>query len=206
MSFSAMVDVAHNAVVGLAAIAGGLWAYGRFRLERTAEAALCIELSTNSTSAPQSSAHLVFLEATLRNVGKTQISARPHAGALAAYRDKVEEIKYSGTMEIRKFVTPTGNDTATRDWFDSRSWTAIAGLPPIDALSDYENPDKNNDVEFWMEPGESYTLARSVLLPEGIYLAKFTFLGPQEGDFWTRLLQFSVPSARGGPTEDTVRG
>lgn len=191
---SKAIETVHYLVVAGAALAGGAWAYRRFRLERTAEAALCIELSARSVPAPQAPMHLVFLEATLRNVGKTQISARAHSDAKLAYSDADEKLAYSGTLEIRRLIAPTGNATHL-DWFDSHAWATIDGLPPIDMLSDYENPDKNDAVEFWMEPNESYALARSVVLPAGVYLAKFTFLGPQEGDFWTRLLQFTVPGS-----------
>jgi hypothetical protein len=52
-------------------------------------------------------------------------------------------------------------------------------------------------TDFWMEPGESYSLGVPLILGKGCYLAKVTFIGEAEDDseFWQRLFLVRVPNA-----------
>lgn len=71
----------------------------------------------------------------------------------------------------------------------------VEGLKEVNLLSNYEDPQHNNQVDFWMEPGETYYLGTPLVLPAGMYLAKVTVVGSDDdGDYWTRVLRVLIPT------------
>lgn len=64
-----IIDILHNLIVGAAAIIAGLWAFRRYRKERTDEAA--IDIAVDSTCASYGTDYLVFLDVILTNKGHT---------------------------------------------------------------------------------------------------------------------------------------
>lgn len=184
----------HDVVVSIAAVAGGAWVLLRLWRERSNQAALTIGFASNSI--PDGSAHIVFLNVTLTNVGKSMIKAKVKKCNSRAYGDKDERIDYAGSLQLRK-VKPTDPPTLGEiNWFKNPVLHDVPHIGTINLLSDYENPDRDNRLEFWMEPSESYNLGRHVILGPGLYVAKITFIGAgADTDFWTRIVQFSVPEA-----------
>jgi hypothetical protein len=188
------VGVVHDIVVTLAALAGGSWALLRFKRERSDESALDLEVSVKSEKTSTANTFAVFVEAKLKNVGKTKIQAKPTTKGSVAYGDADEKIAYSGSLLVRSVSVPAA--IGYLNWYDKTMVKPIPDLDEIDMLSEYEIPDKDSLLEFWMEPGETYTLGKTIMLTPGLYLAKVTFIGARnDGDFWTRLVQFSVPAS-----------
>jgi hypothetical protein len=187
------IAVIHDIVVTLAALAGGSWALLRFKRERADESALDLEVSVRSDKTSTANTFAVFVEAKLKNVGKTKIQAKPTAKGNLAYADAVEKIAYGGSLQVRSISVPAA--TGYLNWYDQKSVMPIPELGEINLLSEYEIPEKDNLLDFWMEPGETYTLGKTIALTPGLYLMKITFIGARnDGDFWTRLVQFSVPA------------
>jgi hypothetical protein len=188
------VGVLHDIIVTLAAIAGGAWALLRFKRERADESAIDMDVSVRTDKSSANGASPVFIEAKLKNVGKTKIQAKPTTkNSGPAYQDTEETLEYSGSLKVRHLV-PSAGMVANLDWYDASVVTPIASLPEINLLSDYEIPEQENLLDFWKEPGETYVLGKTIALAPGLYLAKATFIGARnDGDFWTRLTQFSVP-------------
>jgi hypothetical protein len=60
-------------------------------------------------------------------------------------------------------------------------------------LDEYILTDKNNVVEFWLEPGETVHLPAPLLLSSGYYLLKVSFYGPRHSDFWSHIAYVHVP-------------
>jgi len=199
--FKEIVGVANDIVVTLAAIAGGAWALLRVKRERADESALDIDVSVRCDEAPGRERPVVFVEVKVQNVGKTKIQAKPTRDANGAvYSDAAETIRYSGSLEVRSIVD-IGAENRCLDWYDGKAVAPIAGVSEINLLSEYEIPEENNAVDFWMEPGETYALGRAIVLPAGLYLAKVTFVGERAGDFWARIVEFSVPGFGQGGQE-----
>jgi hypothetical protein len=200
------IAAAHDVIVGLAALVGGLWVILRLKRERTDEDALSIEVS--STTSPYGSEFSVFFDIRLHNVGKTKIQAKPsRAKAEYAYDDSVEKLLYSGSLQLQRVVitaVPAGGRVL--DWFDkSGRLEAVPDLPEMNLLSCYEDPNNDNRVDFWMEPGEIYSVGASVILPAGLYLAKITFIASRsDRNFWTRMIQLHIPKASNCGPDDSV--
>jgi hypothetical protein len=182
----------HDMVVSVAAVAGGAWVLLRLWRERSNQAALTIDFAASSK--PFEAAHIVFLNITLTNVGKSMVKAKVKKGGAIAYGDKDERLEYSCSVQLRKVQPSAPPAVAELDWFKSPAMHRIPNITAINLLSDYENPDRDNRLEFWMEPAESYSLGRHVILSAGIYVAKITFIGAgADTNFWTRVVQFVVP-------------
>jgi hypothetical protein len=183
----------HDVVVSAAAIVAGVWVIFRLWRERSNQAALTIGFA--SSSIPCESMHIAFLNVTLTNVGRSMIRAKVKKVNSRAYGDKDERIEYAGSLQLRKLQPPIPADAAELNWFKSpAAFHEIPHVATVNLLSDYENPDRDNRLEFWMEPGESYSLGRHVVLSPGLYVAKITFIGAgADTNFWTRIVQFVLP-------------
>lgn len=181
-----IVGILKDIVVMAAAVVGGLWAWNRFKRERTDEAAIEMELTTKST--PVGNVHLVFFTVHLANKGKTKIEAKTELNKGGwVFDDGPEQLRYPCSLQIR-YIDPT---RATRqeslDWFEGGPWQDMKvyrGLMEINILLEYQNPKKNERIEFWMEPGETYRLGVPVILPAGAYVAKLTFVAADQEQNW----------------------
>ena len=194
------VGVIHDIVVTLAALAGGSWALLRFKRERSDESALDMEVSVKGDKTTTANTFAVFVEVKLKNVGKTKIQAEPTARGDIAYKDADEKIAFSGSLQVRSVSVPSA--AGYLNWYDEKIAMPIPGLSEINLLSEYEIPEKAGLLDFWMEPGETYTLGKTVALTAGLYLARVTFIGARnDGDFWTRLVQFSVSPLSEAPLQ-----
>lgn len=187
-----VVDIISGVIVMLAAIIGGLWALRRYWIERTDEAA--IELGVDYTCAPLGQEHLVVLDVTISNKGHTRIQAKFEKTPTGyAFDDTVEQLRHSGSLQFRS-VSPS-SPPGHLDWFEARHLLQpVSGVDEINLLTEYEDPTKGNQVDFWMEPGEVYHLEAAVVLSTGLYLAKVAFVGARGDDnFWSRLHFIQVP-------------
>lgn len=192
----------------LATVVGGAWAFTKFAHERSAETAL--EMKLDYETAPTTAGlQLVWIKTRLKNVGKVGITAKPrpdlladgktapesHQGALYTYADGEELLGETCCLEIKKLKEKAVAQPALIDWFDDAAFDLpLTNDDEIEVLADYEDPQKGNDVDFWMEPGETYDLSTLVALSPGNYLAKVTFLGNRgPTEFWTRTILVTVP-------------
>src|SRR6266852_3840711 len=74
-----------------------------------------------------------------------------------------------------------------------------ADLEQINYLGEFQDPETHfRDVDFWLEPRESYDQPVFLWLRPGIYAAKAYFLGPrrkhQEDEYWSCQTLFNVGS------------
>jgi hypothetical protein len=194
-------EIASNFAVVLAALVGGVWAWRRYHLERTNEAALEIGFGYKTSAVGED--FLVEIDVVLTNKGKTKIEANTRRTDGFVYSDDVEKLKYSASLQLRRVQPWDPNSNRHLDWFESPLLQPVLGLhPEINLLSDYEDPG-TGVVQFWMEPEEIYHVGAVVVLQQGHYIAKATFIGANDGDFWTRVAAVSVPS-NDDPTPSAV--
>ena len=170
---------------------GGGWAVYQFWLKRADETGLSIALvATTLPANGKPLARVVSMTVTLKNTGYRRIVA--HTMMTEEIRKAFEDsVLFAGDLQIRKILS--GPAPAQVDWWDRHSTTL--GVPlfgPINLLAEYTDADWNND--FFMEPGEEYSLGACLILQPGAYVAKFVFVGERpEVDFWSRTQAFSVP-------------
>lgn len=192
--------VLEHVVVSIAAIIGGFWAVVRLRRERTFEAALNMVATQRSTPLALGHEHLVTVTIEVTNKGKTKIQAKEvQPGSGPAFDDGIETLHNSFSLKIRKVDDSNPFPNRHLDWFEGPPLLTVPGLPEeINVLSEYEDPLNHDMADFWMEPDESYGFGIPVVLPEGQYVAKATFIAEGEvGGFWSRVFSFSVPSGTG---------
>lgn len=194
------IDAFHNIVVAAAAIIGGVWAYTSFLRERRNQAALNVDASV--TTDTLGNRYLATFEVRMTNAGRIRVEAHAHP---QKFYDGVEALAHDCCLQLRRLEALPATP-ATIDWFNSKLAHQIVGIEDMNLLSNYENPRKGNAIEFWMEPGESYVLSACCVLDTGHYLAKVTFIAAgDEGNFWTRLMQFTVPAPTGAGIGPAVR-
>jgi hypothetical protein len=217
-------SILDHVVVTLAAFCGGFWVLLRLKRERTDEAALNIVLS--NTSSAMGSLNLVLFTVELANKGKTKIDAKTERDKDHwIFNDGPEKLPHACSLQIRQLNQAVTTPPVSLDWFESGPWVDMPlyrNQMAINVLLEYEAPE-TNEVEFWMEPGETYHLGVPVLLPAGTYFAKLTFVGadqekdwldktldkalewisrsppkkPHKDDnFWSQVYGFTVPSER----------
>ncbi|HKA01183.1 MAG TPA: hypothetical protein VKE70_31940 [Candidatus Solibacter sp.] len=184
------------------AIVGGLWALRRYWVERTEETALeigleysCIPLS-NKSDAGGTPMYLVSFDILLSNRGKIKIQAKPgpFGSGVVAFNDGVEKLASSGSLQLKRFEGWEGGTAPWINWFEDPTLQIVPGLGEVNMLTEYEDPRRQNAIDFWMEPGEACHLGAMVVLKPGVYFAKFTFIGAGGDDeFWSRLTSVQVP-------------
>ena len=190
-------------VLGVASIIGGLWVLLRLIQERLWDSALDIDIHSSIVS---TEAHpLSFLEVKLINRGKVQLRAKVRRTRGLAFEDKAEQIKYSCSLKLKK-LRPRVNADAWINWFDDKNFEDMQFVE-IDLLNEYEDPNRDDRTDFWMEPGEVYKLGVPLALTSGIYLAKVTFIGKRsDSEFWSRLKVIEVPAPGEGATPTSSSG
>jgi hypothetical protein len=185
--------VVNDAVVSVAALAGGAWAILRLKRERSDEAALDIEVSHDSH--PHGDQYFVFFSVLLRNVGKTKIQAKTESSGGFIYDDGVEKLEHSCSLQLRRIKPWAAGAHRRLDWFDSPLLEAVDGLHEINLLADYEDPKQANSIDFWMEPCETYALGTPLVLSGGTYLAKVTVVASgDDGNYWTSITELIIPA------------
>jgi len=184
-------------VLGVASIIGGLWVLLRLIQERLWDSAL--DINIRSSIVTTETYPLTFLEVKLINRGKVQLRAKVCRTRGLAFEDKAEQIKYSCSLKLKKLRPPVVGANASIDWFDDKNFDAVQ-YAEINLLNEYEDPNRNDRADFWMEPGEVYKLGVPLALTSGIYLAKVTFIGKRsDSEFWSRIKMIDISTTGEGP-------
>lgn len=183
-----IAQIVQSVSVALASLIAGIWALLRLRRERTYEAALKIEVDSTPVDP---GARYTAIEIILTNQGHVKLQANEAIKPGPVYADRLETISYSCSLSVKRIADQAEGKSLRIDWFDPDLFSLA--IPEINLLAEYQNPDRNERVEFWMEPGESYRVGSLLHLPPGTYLAKVTFVGSNSSeDFWTQLTHFTV--------------
>jgi hypothetical protein len=130
---------------------------------------------------------LLFIDIQLTNIGRGWIQAKTVGTGTHADKDEFEIVKYSGSLQIKQIRAESIKGDESLDWFTSPVVQAVPGIDEINLLDEYVRTDRNNEIYFWLEPGESVHLGATVVLSPGHYLLKVTFYGPKFDEFWHRL-------------------
>ncbi len=192
-------QIIYNIILSLGIIVTGSWAIYTFWFQRLYETTLTIEISTTCTFCGKNK-FIVFIDTILTNKSKRILSARPkrYSGneLLPIYSDEQEVIYNSVCLQIKCIKVNSANTTAL-DWFNSKDLVALENVPTeINLLSDYE-VSKTGHIDFSLEPDEELHLSVALILPEGHYLARTTFIGSRsQEEYWSRFHYFNVQSAR----------
>lgn len=146
---------------------------------------------------------------TLENKGETRIDTRRRRrddGFL--YNDDWDQCMHAGTLKIRPIAAQ--EEPLLLDWYSLKPMTAKVSrvvaegvcaveesLDQINYLSEFQDPATNyNEVDFWLEPKESYKFEVPIWLPPGLYWAKAYFLGRREkhreDEYWSHATIFEV--------------
>lgn len=187
-------------ILGAAPVLAGAWALYRYVLFRSAQPALTIGVETEATGLQQGKA-TVLVTAVLSNVGKVRIRAKPNREArvgvpgLWAYNDGYDCLPFACTLEVRQLLDMGPFPSPGRlSWYELDDVRCPRISPDkIDLLEEYFD-EAAKETDFWVEPGETYHSASALILPPGRYLAKVTFVGMKEDDYWSRIFAFSVGS------------
>jgi len=191
-----------DTLTALGIIVGGWWTYTRFIRARVDETALDIDL-TYSTVDYKTGNRLTFLNVVLKNLGKVKLRARERMNVAYDHRatDGKEHVyKFGLGVKIRKIPT----NLSSPSWLDWYGNSALEStLQEINLLKGYVKSEHQTD--FWMEPGESYSLAAPIILEDGSYLAMVTFIGVSKKDdeFWQRMFLIQVPGTNSATMQGT---
>jgi len=193
-------------------IFGIFWGIRIFGIKREKFAFLNLTINANILK-QANNLLLISIIIHLENRGQTRISARvlkdlknkrEYKGFL--YFDDWDKCKHAGTLKIRP--VPDMNCATIIDWYSLRRMKDITivgdnkeikncDLEQLNYLDEYQDPKTNyRDVDFWIEPNETYDLQIIIWLNPGIYALKAYFLGKKikykEEEYWssTKIFNF----------------
>ncbi len=190
MKLDWLIEIFKN--ISVAVIGGGLWfLYDHIR-SRTFEKKLLLEIKTFSE--PLDGKRVLFVDVELTNKGKGKLKARQVGPTDYVYKDEHEQLKYSCSLQIKRVKTKNFDNETYLDWYKSPELESVPGIPAeINLLDDYIVSKKNNEIEFWMEPGDIVQLSAPLVLQAGHYLLKVSFFGSDlNEDFWSRLFYVHI--------------
>ena len=174
------------------AIGGGLWGLYCYVRGRTFQKKL--SLNVTAKSEPLGETRFVFIEVQLTNHGKSKLEARRVRLGDYVYKDEIEQLKYSCSLQIKRVKANALADEKFIDWYKTDALEPIPKIPTeIDLLDDYRVPAEQWQTRFWLEPGDTTHLSAPLILSAGHYLLKVSFYGTSAAkDFWSRLLYVRV--------------
>jgi len=182
-----------KAIGFLGTLVVGVWTVYLFLLHGSFETSLAIDLSVETQ--PRDGKYVVFLQVRLDNIGGRRITAPP-ALSEAQIADYEESVRFPCDLQV---LGLTGVTSTARfvGWWSKRNplLSEIPGVPPhISVLYEYTRSDQQ--VDFFMEPGEKYVLGHVFILPAGHYVAKLVFVGERAtaAEYWSRIFYFCVPA------------
>lgn len=167
-------------------LGGGFWGAYQFILRRATESALDLGVDTCSHSLGHGQT-LVAFRITLKNIGARRIAAARALSDLDK-ADYQHSVVYPGDLQIAR-ILPEAFPAAVTWWSDDRPLPTVNGLPPhISLLDEYSNAER--DIDFFIEPGESYVFEPVCIVSPGHYLAKVVFIGSRgaAAEYWSRVV------------------
>jgi hypothetical protein len=200
-------------ILTLLTLASGLF-FAIYRFGLTRERFTLLRLTVDAKSV-YDAGDLVLVAITihLENKGDTRIDARRERGADGyLYNRGPDTLEHAGTLKIR--AVPEEKNPLLFDWYSLPPLQVTTRLVPkdqivvstgdleqINYLDEFQDPEVDyEEVDFWIEPHESYDLTVSAWLRPGIYAAKAYFLGPitrhQEEEYWSCHTLFAVGTPR----------
>lgn len=196
-------------VVGaLGVVVGGGWALNRYYEEREHFTFLRMAVDARSI---YDRADLVPVAITvhLENKGDTRIDARRERGEDGyVYNVVPDTCLHAGTLKIR--TVPQEKEPILFNWYSLPALRVISRSVPgdrlvvsesdleqVNYLDEFQDPKTGyKEVDFWLEPRESYDLMITAWLRPGVYAAKAFFLGPMtkhtEEEYWSCQTVFTV--------------
>ena len=131
----------------LAVVLAALWHLYIFVRGRTFEKRLLLDICTSSEELGE--ARLLFVEVTLTNNGKGKLAARRGRLSDWVYKDEIEQLKYSCSLQIRRVNANKLKGEALLDWYDCRALEQVPDIPSeINLLDEYLVPNKDYATEF----------------------------------------------------------
>ena len=200
----------------VALVVGGAWALNRFGITRASRTFLEMSVGAIVVGGDEENA-LVEVVVRLKNIGASRIDARrgSQPGAFL-YDDGWDKCEHAGTLKVR--AVPTRSSPLVFDWYGLQPLTATlmltahtatsaSGVAPsgaleqINYLADFQDPIGGfADVDFWLEPNETYELKVPLWLPPGHYAMKAYFLGKERGrgeeEYWSHTVFCRVEAPR----------
>lgn len=186
-----LIELFKNASA-VAVIAGGLWGLYHYVRGRTYEKKLLIDVKTSEDALEKK--RVFFVEVQLSNTGKGILKARRIGPDDYVYKDEFEQLKYSCSLQIKRVDPKKIVSDVCLDWYKCPALESVPDIPAeINLLDDYIVPADNNEVVFWLEPGDVAHLPAVLVLDPGHYLLKVSFYGtiPLK-DYWSRLAYVRV--------------
>jgi hypothetical protein len=202
------------AILTLVTLATGLgWGILRFGLNR--ESFTFVRMTVEAKPVDDDG-ELVLVAVTihLENKGDTRVDARTIRGESGYLYDVgPDKCLHAGTLKIR--AIPREKKPLLFDWYslsplhvatrlmpEEQIIVAQADLEQVNYLDEFQDPDTDyKEVDFWLEPHESYDLVVPVWLHPGVYMAKAFFLGPmtkhREEEYWSCQTVFTVGAKLG---------
>ena len=197
----AYIDIITSILPLVTTVVALAWAIYRFGLARERWTFVRMSMEVRPV---QESAGLVLVAVTvhLENKGNTRVDARQkrsEGGYL--YNAGPDTCLHAGTLKIR--AVPLEKEPLLFDWYSLQPLRLTTRLVPkekvivceadleqINYLDEFQDPDTDyREVDFWLEPHESYDLTVPVWLRPGTYAAKAFFLGPvtkhHEEEYWS---------------------
>jgi hypothetical protein len=197
-------DAIEHVFTAAGILAAGLWTYLHFIKGREHETALQINL--NVVSEPyENEKWITFLDVSFVNKGRVKLSATKKQ--CPAYNDRTNSNqigqKFDYGMDLQLWQIPGGYKAGEWiNWADTLPEITPTGVyKEVDLATGYYKLSKHGlknikETDFWIEPGEHYSLGVPFVLGRGCYLAKVTFIGDAgEHEFWQRLFLIYVPSS-----------
>jgi hypothetical protein len=131
---------------------------------------------------------LLFIEVQLKNAGNAKLEAMQCKPDEFVYRDDIEQLHHSCSLQIRRLNTDKLTGSTVLDWYRCPALEPVPDIPTeIDLLDEYRVPKNDMITDFWLEPAEIAPLSASVMLTPGLYLLKTSFYGRNiKKDFWSR--------------------
>ena len=171
----------------------GVWAIYLFLLHGSFETSLAIDLSVETQ--PRDGQYVAFLQVKLDNIGGRRITAPP-ALSQAQIADYEESVKFPCDLQVLGLTGVTSTPRFVGWWSKKKDLLSeISGIPQhISVLYEYTRSDQQ--VDFFMEPGEKYVLGHVFILPAGHFVAKLVFVGERAtaAEYWSRIFYFCVPA------------
>lgn len=193
--FILLSQLIQNFAIGLAVIIGGLWALYIFVSQRTYETALRIRTSVSHTLLANRRS-IVYIDTVLRNMGSRRIGAKAkrykNGVGLPAYSDELDKLYHSCGVQIKRLNLNIPGHVAY-DWYQPELFVPIDGIPSeLNLLAGYVTS-KKGEVDFWLEPRETYHIGIALTLPLGSYLGRVVFIGDRGVfEYWSHDFFFSV--------------